>query len=75
MTEAQINILKEVHEKLGEHFDAFVLVALIDKPVPTGGTHADVNVSHAGGYYNAIGLLEAAKKHYLDGHETGGLEP
>lgn len=59
MTEIQQQILDECCEKLGEHFDAFVLVLNIEKD----GQNPSYT-SHHGGFHTAMGLLYDALDSY-----------
>lgn len=54
MTEAQDQLIKDVCLKLGEHFDAFILVTMAKTDDGTNATH----LSYEGGFYTALGLAE-----------------
>lgn len=71
MTNAQESVLKEVHSKLAEHFDVFVLITQVEAD---GGKNEDLHGTHSGGYHAAIGLLEAGKHYYLMGHALPDVE-
>jgi hypothetical protein len=62
LNEVQKQVLDECVKKIGEHFDAFVLIAEVQ-----GEGGSDVYSTHAGGYFTAIGLLAHAQNSYLNG--------
>jgi len=59
MNEAQQQALNECSEKLGEHFDAFVLVVTVEKD-----GNSPAFTSHQGGFHAAMGLLYDALDSY-----------
>lgn len=53
MTDAQKQALDKVHEILGEHFDAHVVITKRQ----VDDNSEDAEITHGGGFYTALGLL------------------
>jgi hypothetical protein len=70
MTDAQQKCLDECHARLGEHFDAFVVVTSTEV-----GNGADIRISHGGGFHAALGLLSDAQNFYLQRAFATGKGP
>lgn len=64
---AEADAVKRAYDILSEHFPAFILVTEHEDPIEpnSGATTSGINLTFSGGFYRAMGLMEAAKKQML----------
>lgn len=67
MTKVQEQVLEECNQKLGEHFEGFLLGVVWDDTQPDDKEQAEGKVIHwHGGWIQCVGLAEYAKHMLLE---------